>query len=219
MSIHPQSLGNDPLLPHKLEQRLETFAPFPAAAMRRMEPELSYGRHLDPPPANARSAAVAIVLYPRDGQWTLPFVVRPVKMRNHAGQVAFPGGQVDPGETTAEAALRELEEELGVPRFEPKLLGELQPINLFVTNFVVHPWAMLLDAGPEFEPHPGEVARVVEVALADLLDDAAISRFTQNRNGIEVSAPCFHAGDDAIWGATAILLGEFLDAIRTIEAA
>ncbi len=102
-----------------LRARLEH--PLPPEALRsRFAPPLSYGRHFGPPAHDARPAAVMVFLYPRDGQWHLPLTVRPDTMLSHAGQISFPGGMVEAGEATRAAALRELEEELGVPSAKSK---------------------------------------------------------------------------------------------------
>src|SRR5207249_4819317 len=79
----------------------------------RMSPELSYGRHSGPAPHTARSAAVVLLLFRRAGRWHLPLTERPVTLAHHAGQISLPGGAVDLGESSIDAALRELNEELG----------------------------------------------------------------------------------------------------------
>ncbi len=206
-----RSFDRAPDLPQRLTESLAGVPSFTHRRLRRFEPELSYGRHLDLASEHARAAAVAVLIYPHRQDWQIPFVVRPGAMRNHAGQVAFPGGHVDPGESTAEAALRELEEELGIPRSEPFLVGALQPINLFVTNFVVHPWVMLLPERPSFSPCAEEVAEVLETPVSHLLDPQSVELLRQTRNGVVVTAPCIRWQGHAIWGATAILLGQLID--------
>ena len=79
----------------------------------RMSPELSYGRHAGPAPHTARSAAVVLLLFRRAGRWHLPLTERPLTLAHHAGQISLPGGAVDHGESSIEAARRELKEELG----------------------------------------------------------------------------------------------------------
>ncbi|MDA7979801.1 MAG: CoA pyrophosphatase [Pirellulales bacterium] len=207
---------NRPDLPQQLAAALERGVRFSDASLRRLEPELSYGRHLDPPPRDVRPAAVAMLIYRVDDAWHIPFVMRPSKMRHHAGQVAFPGGQVDRGESTAEAALRELEEELGLLRSKPSLIGPLSPINLFVTNFLVHPWVIMLDHRPEFSPCADEVAEVLDPPLAHLVNPRNVEAMKQSRNGVEVTAPCIRWRDHRIWGATAILLGQLLDVLNSL---
>lgn len=190
-----------------LRQRLDAGPPG-AAAQRRMEPELSYGRHVHAPPADARQAAVALLLYPRDQDWWLPLVVRPATMTDHAGQIGPPGGCLEAGETSSQAALRELEEELGVLSGEMELLGMLSPVHLFVTNFAISPWLMLARRAPLLVPNPAEVQEVLHVPLAWLCQRDNISTYRHRMRGIEFTAPCYLWKGHVIWGATAILLSE-----------
>src|SRR5436190_4149358 len=87
--------------------------PLSGSQRNRMSPELSYGRHAGPAPHTARHAAVVLLLFRRDGKWHLPLTERPDTLTRHAGQISLPGGVVDTGESSTEAALRELNEELG----------------------------------------------------------------------------------------------------------
>src|SRR5215510_12971597 len=113
MSELPQSADD---LPDRLARRLRLPLPGPAA-QRTMESELAYGRHLGPPRLDARPAAVVALLHLIDDRWHMPLMVRPETLAHHAGQSSLPGGMVEPGETSEEAAIRELEEELGIARF------------------------------------------------------------------------------------------------------
>jgi 8-oxo-dGTP pyrophosphatase MutT (NUDIX family) len=184
-----------------------------AAAQRRMEPELSYGRHTHEPPPNARRAAVAVLLYPRGDEWLLPLVVRPETMTEHAGQVGLPGGRVEPFETSQPAALRELEEELGVPRDKVEVIGRLSELFLFVSNFAVTPWLVASRDAPVFVPSEREVCEVLEIPVAWLGDERSRSQFRNQRAGIEFTAPCFLWRGHPIWGATAIMLSELADVV------
>ena len=89
-----------------------------AAAQRLFEPELAYGRHAGPAAVDARQAAVLVLVYFQGGTWFVPVTVRTPGMREHAGQIALPGGAVEAEETPRQAALREFKEELGVSRDE-----------------------------------------------------------------------------------------------------
>lgn len=173
-----------------------------------MEPALACGRHFDPAPPDARRAAVLALLYPRDGRWHLPLVLRPDEMTLHAAQVGLPGGLIEPDEDAAAAALRELEEELGVPPDDVTLLGPLSPLCVFVSNFHVAPWLGWSAARPDFRPNPAEVAELLELPLAALLDPALRGRHRRVERGIELSVPHFACGRHFIWGATGMLLAE-----------
>jgi 8-oxo-dGTP pyrophosphatase MutT (NUDIX family) len=174
-----------------------------------LSPAMSYGRHSGPPRADARPAAVVILLYPRQGQWYLPVTRRQEHLAQHAGQVSLPGGTVDAGETTAQAALRELDEELGVAARQVRLLGTLTPVYLFNSNFDVTPWVAASNRELEFRPNVAEVAELIELPLRALLEPSAQQRTIIRRGGLEFSAPCIQWQDISIWGATHLMLGQF----------
>jgi len=200
------SLALDPL-PQWLVMRLATDLP-PRESRSRFAPALSYGRHFGPAPANARDAAVIILLYRAEGEWRLPLTLRPETMLAHAGQISLPGGEVEPGESSQVAALRELEEELGVPRDGVTLLGSMSPLYVFVSNFLVTPWLAIAPGDVQFLPNPGEVAEVLEASLTDLTNPANHGVSQYRRGHLEFSAPHFSWHDHRIWGATGMILGE-----------
>jgi 8-oxo-dGTP pyrophosphatase MutT (NUDIX family) len=122
----------------------------------------------------ARPAAVAFVLYRQAGAWMVPFVRRRADLRDHPGQVALPGGGVEPGERAWDAAQREVAEEIGVPvgRLEP--LGAGDPIYAAVTNFSVVPFVAHLPEPVESFVHDvRELEGVLAIPLERLLDDSA----------------------------------------------
>jgi 8-oxo-dGTP pyrophosphatase MutT (NUDIX family) len=179
-----------------------------------LSPAMSYGRHGGPPRADARPAAVVILLYPRHGQWHLPVTRRPEHMAQHAGQVSLPGGAVDASETTAEAALRELDEELGVAAHNVRLLGTLTPVYLFNSNFHVTPWVAASDRELVFQPNAAEVAELIELPLRALLEPTVQRQTIIRRGGLEFSAPCIQWQDVSIWGATHLMLSQFARLLR-----
>jgi 8-oxo-dGTP pyrophosphatase MutT (NUDIX family) len=122
----------------------------------------------------ARRAAVAFVLYEQAGAWMVPFVRRRADLRDHPGQVALPGGSVEPGELAWAAAQREVAEEIGVPVGRLVPLGAGDPIYAAVTNFSVVPFvAHLPDPVESFVHDVRELEGVLAIPLARLLDDAA----------------------------------------------
>ena len=96
-------------------------------------------------------------------------MVRPRTMKEHAGEVGFPGGKCEPGETLLVTALRETEEELGLPREKVTPLGELQPVSVITGRFVLHPFVGLVADEAEVSPSPREVERLVELPIAPYL--------------------------------------------------
>ena len=178
---------------------------------------MSYGRHDGPPRHDARLAAVLLLLYPREQGWHLLLTRRQGHLSAHAGQVSFPGGAVELGETSAQAALREAEEELGVATTTWQPIGSLAPIYLFNSNFWVRPWITWAEQRPDFVPNPNEVAELLELSLPQLLSDTNSSYLSIERGGLQFSAPSLDCGGHAVWGATRILLSEFTGALREIE--
>ncbi len=122
----------------------------------------------------ARPAAVAFVLFERDGAWKVPFVRRRADLPDHPGQVALPGGGVRAGEAAWDAAQREVSEEIGVPVGRLVPLGAGEPLYAAVTNFSVVPFlAHLPDPVPAFIHDRRELEGVIEISLDRLLDDSA----------------------------------------------
>jgi 8-oxo-dGTP pyrophosphatase MutT (NUDIX family) len=176
------------------------FAPFPT----------SRGWRAGEFPVGARDAAALLCLYPVDGGIAIPLTVRASTLARHAGQISLPGGATDPGETAAQAALREASEEIGLDPASVRVLGGLTPIHVLVSGFTLHPVIGVTDARPAFQPAPGEVDEIVEVRLDDLQDVSRIRTGTRHREGVEVQYAYLDLGGHQVWGATAMVLGEFL---------
>jgi len=194
-------------LPERLAARLRQ--PLPGAAVQTaFQPQAGYGRHFGPAPASARSAAVLTLLYRDADAWHLPLMLRPGNAADHAGQISLPGGAIEPGESSEVAAARELEEELGVDRRTVELLGEMSPLYLFRSNYVITPWLAVTRSRPEWRPSPTEVAEVVELPLAVLLEPASRVVETWHDQGVAFEVPALRHTGHVIWGATAMILAE-----------
>jgi 8-oxo-dGTP pyrophosphatase MutT (NUDIX family) len=161
-------------------------------------------------PADSRMAAALLLLYPRAHGLAIPLTVRASGLARHAGQVSLPGGATDPGETLAQTALREAAEEIGVDPASVRVLGELTPVHVIVSGFTLHPIVGVTDRAPDFVAAPGEVDEILEVALDDLRDASRIGRGTRIREGVAIEYPYFDLMGHQVWGATAMVLGEFI---------
>jgi 8-oxo-dGTP pyrophosphatase MutT (NUDIX family) len=161
-------------------------------------------------PSDARLAAGLLLLYPGERGPSVPLTVRASGLRRHAGQVSLPGGATDPGETLAQAALREAHEEIGVDPARVRILGELTPVHVLVSGFTLHPSVGITDERPSFTLAAHEVEEVVEVSVDDLQDASSIRQGTRTREGLAIEYPYFDLMGHQVWGATAMILGEFI---------
>ena len=162
-------------------------------------------------PPDARVAAALLLLYPAEnGGAAVPLTVRASSLARHAGQISLPGGAADEGETLADTALREASEEIGVDPAVVRVLGELTPVHVIVSGFTLHPVVGVTDIRPAFQAAPGEVDEILEVSLDDLRDASRIRVSTRIREGVAVEYPYFDLLGHQVWGATAMVLGEFI---------
>lgn len=168
-------------------------------------------------PADARAAAALLLLYPSDDRGVaVPLTIRASSLARHAGQISLPGGAADEGETLAQTALREASEEIGVDPATVRVLGELTPVHVIVSGFTLHPIVGVTDRRPVFQAAPGEVDEILEVSLDDLRDASRIRVGTRIREGVAVEYPYFDLLGHQVWGATAMVLGEFICLITEI---
>jgi len=161
-------------------------------------------------------AAVLVPLYEHDGDLHLVFTRRRDDLRRHAGEISFPGGRQDePDEDLVATALREAEEEIGLPVDAVEVLGALQPTPTIATNYAIYPFVGRIEPGHVWKPSAAEVAAVLELSLSDLR--AGYGRRRLLRRGVPFRTDVYVVGENLIWGATARILGDLLDRVDHAE--
>lgn len=181
------------------------------SAQMRMAPRPRRGWVPGGIPPDARPAAGLLLLYPVRDEATLLLTVRARHLPSHQGQVALPGGAVESDESIEAAALRESREEVGLDTARVAVLGRLTPLDIPVSGFVLHPVVAALDETPSFAPDPREVDRILEVPLRVLGDPRTLRREPWPRpDGTIREVPCFAVDGEMIWGATAMIVAEFM---------
>jgi len=162
-----------------------------------------------------RPAAVALLLRDRGGVTHVPLIVRPSEMRAHSGQIALPGGVRDDCDVSfAACALREAEEELGIPPRAVRVLGTLDDVPT-PTGFVITPVVAELVEAVDYRPNPAEVSAVFEAPLDTFADQAAAEDMGEREHwGIKYRLHAYRFGEHRIWGATARVLEALHDLLR-----
>jgi 8-oxo-dGTP pyrophosphatase MutT (NUDIX family) len=176
--------------------------------------QLASSRELSPGPP----AAVLVPLYEHEGETRVILTVRSSDLSSHRDEVAFPGGRLDGGEDAIDGALREAWEEVGLDPTSVSVIGTLHDLATATSNTIVTPVVAALPGRPSLTANPGEVARIFDVALADLLVDGVFheewwsvpSSARPGRSDEEFPVWFFEAGGEIIWGATARILVELL---------
>ena len=143
-------------------------------------------------------------------QARIVLTVRADTLGRHGGQVSLPGGVVDAGETFEQAALREAREEVGLSTNLVRVLGALTPLDIPVSGFRLHPIVGVSERRPPLTPAAREVARILEPAVDALMAPDCVVHTRRARDGVTLTVPGFHLEGVEIWGATAMVLAEFL---------
>jgi 8-oxo-dGTP pyrophosphatase MutT (NUDIX family) len=169
-------------------------------------------------PPTARKAAVLMLIFPKDGEWHLVLTERTGNENDpHSRQISFPGGSAESADVDlAATALRETHEEIGVEPSVIQLIGAMTDVYIPVSNFHVQPFLAWTNAPPQYQRQETEVKTVIETPLSVLKNEA-----NWKVKDIRVSAqydlknvPYFDVFGNAVWGATAMMISEFLEMLR-----
>lgn len=157
-------------------------------------------------------AAVLVPLYDAAGEATVILTKRPDTMPSHQGEISFPGGKFDPAVDTdlEDTALREAQEEIGLPPGEVEVVARLEGIATVASRFMITPFVGFLSSRPALTPNPGEVVRVLEVPLSDLMADDVYREEQWDTRGYDFDVHFYELSDETVWGATARVLTSFL---------
>jgi 8-oxo-dGTP pyrophosphatase MutT (NUDIX family) len=162
-----------------------------------------------------RKAGVLILLYQKSSELNIAFIQRTEYNGPHSGQISFPGGKSEKEDhNIIETALRESNEEIGIDPNFVEIYGQLTPLHIPVSNFTVYPIIGIYNSTPDFIIDPNEVKHVIEVKLMDLLDPKNCTTKEFKYGDLSFVAPIYNPDNITIWGATAMILSEFLEIIR-----
>ena len=164
--------------------------------------------------ASAREAGVLVPLFEEAREARVVLTRRAAHLRSHTGEVAFPGGRLEPGEEPVAGALREAHEEVGLDPAEVEILGSLAPLQTVSSGSRITPFVGALGRRPPLAPNPAEVARIFDVSLAELVSDGVYREERWDLPGLE-DRPMhfFELADETVWGATARILMELLELV------
>jgi 8-oxo-dGTP pyrophosphatase MutT (NUDIX family) len=164
-----------------------------------------------------RRSAVLILLYPKDSKPYIVFIKRGEYKGVHSGQISLPGGMYKKTDRILrQTALRETMEETGVIENQVEIIGNLTPLHIPISNFNVYPFVGYCLDRPVFKPDPFEVKYIIEAALNELLDTENQKHKLMHIGGNEIEIPYFDLHGDHLWGATAMIISEFLEVVKKI---
>jgi 8-oxo-dGTP pyrophosphatase MutT (NUDIX family) len=157
-------------------------------------------------------AAVLVPLYLDGNEFHVVFTRRHEELRRHGGEISFPGGRREEGERDLRAtALREAQEEIGLPPEAVAIVGALQPTPTLATGYAVYPFVGMIEPGRRWTLSTNEVAEVIELSLPALLSGYARRRLV--RRGVPIRTDTYCVDEHLIWGATARILSDLFDRI------
>lgn len=161
------------------------------------------------------AAAVLVPLYLDRGELHAVFTKRRAELRRHAGEISFPGGRMDDeDESLLATALREADEEIGLPSDQVEVAGALPPTPTIVTGYRIHPYVGVIAPGRAWVPRPSEVESVLELSLPGLVSGHEKRRLVGK--GVPFKTVTYTVGDHLVWGATARIVESLLERVEPL---
>ena len=161
-------------------------------------------------------AAVLILLFPIIQDIRFFLTKRTNVVQYHKGQISLPGGAWEEGEQLWGTALRETNEEIGVRAEHIQLIGELTPLFVPVTGFLIHPFVGWVDEEPETSPDPTEVESLFSASVLSLTDQNSCQCEERTIRGHVFDVPYFQLNREKVWGATSMILSEFKTVLKEV---
>ena len=167
---------------------------------------------------NPKLASTLLLFYQDNLKIKFALIQRPDYSGTHGGQISFPGGKNEEGETLKETALRETFEEIGIPKEKIQVIGELSQVYIPPSNFLISPFIAFMDENPSFIPELKEVKQILEIDLDELLREDVIQEKEMvvgenTGNAMKIKVPYMDLRHHTVWGATGVILSEFRDLI------
>lgn len=178
-------------------------------AQKKMLPK---GRSLEIKGKQVKESAVLVLLFYKHDELHVCLTKRNSKLKHHPGQISFPGGRKEAGESLLETALRETDEEVGIKSESIEILGQLSSVYVSVSNFNIQPYIGFTSSLPKFTINIDEVEDVIEIPIKEFLDTKNHSTNQINTSKGNLNVPCYSIDNHIIWGATSMMIAE-LEAI------
>ena len=197
-----------------LEQRLSHALPGRSSQIKMAPQPVNGGeaRKMEPN-GNTSPSSVLILLIKHQKEWELALTLRSDDI-DHGGQISFPGGRAEPGEDARQTAVREAEEEIGVAQKSITIIGQLSELFIDNSNNIVRPVVGYINEMPDFSINPAEVEEVFTIKLDALLQKKNLTIENWDLKEYTYRVPYWDIHRVPLWGATAMMLNEFLDIYR-----